>query len=168
MKTWNAHCAASRRRPGKAHQRYRAIRHYRPNRRLAPGLCAGIGASGYGLPYCDGTGRVPGRGVPSGEGLAVAGLRLEAVEFVDLTRWRWVLTDDSGTLVADHEVRLDASSWQFAAFADLVGYLSWQAAPDRQVRDEAGSPRVPPRRGSHVHHRDHEVESPEMGQLPET
>ena len=67
----------------------------------------------------------------------MAGLRLEAVEFVDLTRWRWVLTDDSGTLVADHEVRLDASSWQFAAFADLVGYLSWQAAPDRQVRDEA-------------------------------
>jgi tetratricopeptide (TPR) repeat protein len=67
----------------------------------------------------------------------VAGLRLEAVEFVDLTRWRWVLTDDSGALVADHEVRLDASSWQFEAFADLVGYLSWQAAPDRQVRDEA-------------------------------
>jgi tetratricopeptide (TPR) repeat protein len=67
----------------------------------------------------------------------VAGLRLEAVEFVDLTRWRWTLTDDSGVLLADHEVRLDASSWQFAAFADLVGYLSWQAAPDQQVRDEA-------------------------------
>jgi tetratricopeptide (TPR) repeat protein len=75
--------------------------------------------------------------VLSGEGLAVAGLRLEAVEFVDLTRWRWALTDDSGVLLADHEVRLDASSWQFAAFADLVGYLSWQAAPDQQVRDEA-------------------------------
>jgi hypothetical protein len=66
----------------------------------------------------------------------VAGLRLEAVEFVDLTRWQWVLTDDSGVLLAGHEVRLDASSWQFAAFADLAGYLSWQAAPDRQVRDE--------------------------------
>ena len=25
----------------------------------------------------------------------MAGLRLEAVDFVDLTRWRWVLTDDS-------------------------------------------------------------------------
>jgi tetratricopeptide (TPR) repeat protein len=67
----------------------------------------------------------------------VAGLRLEAVEFVDLTRWRWVLTDDSGVFLADHEVRLDASSWQFAAFTDLAGYLSWQAAPDQQVRDEA-------------------------------
>ena len=67
----------------------------------------------------------------------MAGLRLKAVEFVDLTRWRWLLTDDSGTLVADHEVRLDASCWQFAAFTDLAGHLSWQAAPDQQVRDEA-------------------------------
>jgi hypothetical protein len=66
----------------------------------------------------------------------VAGLRLEAVEFVDLTRWRWVLADDSGALVTDHEVRLDASSWQFEAFADLVGYLSWQVTPDRRAEEE--------------------------------
>jgi hypothetical protein len=67
----------------------------------------------------------------------VAGLRLEAVEFVDLTRWRWVLTDDSGALIAHQEVRLDASCWQFEAFADLTGYLSWRPAPDRRVQDEA-------------------------------
>jgi len=67
----------------------------------------------------------------------VAGLRLEAVDFVDLTRWRWVLADDSGAFVADHEVRLDASSWQFEAFADLAGYLSWRAAPDRRDEEEA-------------------------------
>ena len=70
--------------------------------------------------------------------MSVAILRLHAIEFVDLTRWRWVLTDEvSGELVADHEVRLDASCWQFDAFADLVGYLSWHVAPDRQMQDEA-------------------------------
>src|ERR1035437_11170504 len=65
-------------------------------------------------------------------------LRLDAVEFVDVARWRWVLTDEtSGELAADHEVRLDASCWQFDAFADPVGYLSWHAAPDRRTRGEA-------------------------------
>jgi tetratricopeptide (TPR) repeat protein len=68
----------------------------------------------------------------------VAILRLDAVEFVDVARWRWVLTDEtSGEVAADHEVRLDASCWQFDAFADPVGYLSWHAAPDRRTRDEA-------------------------------
>jgi tetratricopeptide (TPR) repeat protein len=66
----------------------------------------------------------------------VAGLRLEAVEFVDLTRWRWMLTDGSGALVAGHEVRLDALSWQFEAFTDLVGYLSWHVMPDRRAEEE--------------------------------
>ncbi len=66
-------------------------------------------------------------------------LRLDAVQFADLTRWRWMLTDDaSDELVADHEVRLDASCWQFDAFADPVGFLSWRVAPDRRMRDEAG------------------------------
>jgi hypothetical protein len=68
----------------------------------------------------------------------VAGLRLEAVEFADLTRWRWVLTDEaSGALIADHEVRLDAACWQFDAFADVHQYLAWQVAPDRRDADEA-------------------------------
>ena len=68
----------------------------------------------------------------------MAGLRLEAVDFVELNRWRWVLTDESTeTAVADHEVRLESSRWQFEAFEDLVGYLSWHAAPDRRVEDEA-------------------------------
>ena len=64
-------------------------------------------------------------------------LRLQAVELADLARWRWVLTDDSGAFVADHEVRLDVSSWQFEAFADLSGYLSWNVAPDRRTEEEA-------------------------------
>jgi tetratricopeptide (TPR) repeat protein len=64
-------------------------------------------------------------------------LRLEAREFLDLRRWRWVLTDASGAFVADHEVRLDPADWQFEAFADLPLYLQWHAAPDRRHDDEA-------------------------------
>ena len=38
---------------------------------------------------------------------------------------------------ADHEVRLDPGDWQFEAFGDLTGYLSWHVAPDRRREDEA-------------------------------
>ena len=65
-------------------------------------------------------------------------LRLEVQDFADLTRWRWVLTDDSsGDSIADHVVRLDATCWQFEAFVDLPRYLSWHAAADRRSEDEA-------------------------------
>jgi hypothetical protein len=67
----------------------------------------------------------------------VGELRLEVRDFADLTRWRWVLTDATGAFVVDHEVRLDAACWQFEAFADLLGYLHWQVAPDRLAQDEA-------------------------------
>ncbi len=67
----------------------------------------------------------------------MAGLRLEVRDFHDLTSWRWVLTDAAGTCVADHEVRLDATCWQYEAFTDLLGYLSWHVTPDQRARDEA-------------------------------
>ncbi len=63
-------------------------------------------------------------------------LRLEVREFTDLTRWRWVLTGADGQFAADHEVRLDATCWQYKALADLLAYLRWHAAPDRQAEDE--------------------------------
>jgi tetratricopeptide (TPR) repeat protein len=66
-----------------------------------------------------------------------ARLRLEVRDFTDLTRWRWVLTDADGAFVKDHEVRLDQDAWQFEAFADLLEYLSWNAAPDNRRADEA-------------------------------
>ena len=59
----------------------------------------------------------------------MAGLRLEVRDFHDLTSWRWVLTDAAGAFIADHEVRLDATCWQYEAFTDLLGYLSWHVAP---------------------------------------
>ena len=58
-------------------------------------------------------------------------LRLEVRDFADQARWRWVLTGPGGAFLADHEVRLDAGCWQFEAFGDLLGYLTWHAAPDR-------------------------------------
>jgi hypothetical protein len=67
----------------------------------------------------------------------VGEFRLEVREFQDLTRWRWALTAPGGALAADHEVRPDGGCWQFEAFGDLLGYLSWHAAPDRRAQDEA-------------------------------
>ena len=64
-------------------------------------------------------------------------LQLDVQEFRDLTRWRWVLADSGGAFVADHEVRLDPAAWEYEAFTDLTGYLSWHAAPDRRSEDEA-------------------------------
>jgi hypothetical protein len=63
-------------------------------------------------------------------------LRLEAREFTSATRWRWVLLSSEGTLLAEHEVRLDPESWQFEAFTDLHQYM-WHAAPDRFAADAA-------------------------------
>jgi tetratricopeptide (TPR) repeat protein len=47
-----------------------------------------------------------------------------------------VLTDAGETFLAGHEVRLDETAWQFEAFTDLQGYLSWHAAPDQRTQDE--------------------------------
>ncbi|MGH3168161.1 MAG: CHAT domain-containing protein, partial [Trebonia sp.] len=64
-------------------------------------------------------------------------LRLEAREFTDLTRWRWVLRDVAGKILAEHDVRLDASCWQFEAFTDLRRYTWWHAARENRPADEA-------------------------------
>jgi hypothetical protein len=95
-----------------------------------------------GLPYCGGTRRIGRAGLRLlGRGwLTVtqvgAGLRLEVRGFVDATTWRWVLTDD-GNPVAEHDVALDPREWQYEAFTDLLGYLSWHVAPDHRADDEA-------------------------------
>jgi hypothetical protein len=66
----------------------------------------------------------------------VAGeLWLEVRDYTGPASWRWVLTDGAGAFIADHEVRLDPRDWQFEAFADLAGYLSWHVAPDRRRED---------------------------------
>jgi hypothetical protein len=57
-------------------------------------------------------------------------LQLHLQRFESPARWRWLLQDRGGALIADHEVRLDDRSWQFEAFADLDRYLRRYAVPD--------------------------------------
>lgn len=64
-------------------------------------------------------------------------LRLQVVDFVGPTRWRWRLTDAEGAVVAEHTVELDDEEWHFAAFADLPGYLRATAEPDRRLAHQA-------------------------------
>jgi len=63
-------------------------------------------------------------------------LRLDARDYEGPTRWRWVLADASGALIADHDVRTDVSSWHYEAFTDLEYYISSFATPDRHAEDE--------------------------------
>jgi tetratricopeptide (TPR) repeat protein len=64
-------------------------------------------------------------------------LRLEVLDYVGPTQWRWRLTDDQGEVLADHPVELDADEWQLDAFTDLHRYLRDNAAPDRRLANEA-------------------------------
>jgi hypothetical protein len=64
------------------------------------------------------------------------GLRLAVHAYADPASWRWVLTE-SGAVIASHDVRLDPRDWQYEAFGDLPGWISWHAAPDTRRQYEA-------------------------------
>ncbi|HEX5405796.1 MAG TPA: hypothetical protein VFX16_26270 [Pseudonocardiaceae bacterium] len=64
-------------------------------------------------------------------------LRLEVLDYVGPTQWRWRLTDDQGEVLVDHPVELDDGEWQLAAFNDLDNYLRENAAADRRLAHEA-------------------------------
>jgi hypothetical protein len=49
-------------------------------------------------------------------------LRLTLTDYLDATRWRWALYDNRGKFLADHTVRLDPTSREYAGFLDLSGY----------------------------------------------
>ncbi|MGR4879546.1 tetratricopeptide repeat protein [Streptomyces sp. LARHCF249] len=50
--------------------------------------------------------------------------------------WTWKLTRVDGTVLAEHEVRLDPADASFAAFSDLHTWLRWRTSPDRRRSDE--------------------------------
>lgn len=52
-------------------------------------------------------------------------LRLTITDYVDATRWRWVLSDGAGAFLGDHMVRLDPASREYGGFTDLSGYLDY-------------------------------------------
>jgi hypothetical protein len=63
-------------------------------------------------------------------------LVLEADDFRDPSHWYWRLKDAGGVTLADHEVRLDAASWQYEAFVDLHGYLRRNIPPNSSATAE--------------------------------
>ena len=50
-------------------------------------------------------------------------LRLTLTDYLDTTRWRWVLSDSRGTFLADHTVQLDPTSREYGGLLDLRAYL---------------------------------------------
>jgi len=81
----------------------------------------------------------PDHGAPGVEWRPTVGgvLRLEVQDYTGPAQWRWVLTDASGSFIADHEVRVDERSSQYEAFIDLEYYISSYAAGDRYAEAEA-------------------------------
>lgn len=66
-----------------------------------------------------------------------APLRLTLTDYLDASRWRWVLSDQKGYLV-DHTVRLDPSTREYKGFLDLAGYLDYYREaypPEQQLAD---------------------------------
>jgi hypothetical protein len=63
---------------------------------------------------------------------------LQATDVSERTpwQWRWLLQDEDGRAVADHEVYLSPTSAEYEAFCDLDGYVWRNTAPDDLVAAE--------------------------------
>ena len=64
-------------------------------------------------------------------------LLLEAVDVAGPWRWRWLLTHEDGTPLADHWVDLDPGSDDVTRFCHLYEYVRLHSAPDRRTADES-------------------------------
>ena len=65
-------------------------------------------------------------------------LRLTLTDYLDAARWRWVLSASRGSFLADHDVRLDPTSREYAGFLDLRAYLDYHqpiTPPEAQLAD---------------------------------
>ena len=62
---------------------------------------------------------------------------LDVLDYQGPTQWRWRLTDAGGGFLADHEVRLDETAWQYGALDDLDGYIRWRAAADEPLESSS-------------------------------
>ncbi|HII05984.1 MAG TPA: CHAT domain-containing protein, partial [Methanotrichaceae archaeon] len=63
-------------------------------------------------------------------------LLLEVADFRDPQNWRWVLKDDSGNFLQDHEVSLDLRDPSYIALLDLQRYLDSHSSPDNRIADQ--------------------------------
>ncbi|MER5269036.1 CHAT domain-containing protein [Actinosynnema sp. NPDC002837] len=64
---------------------------------------------------------------------------LTAVEVAGPHRWRWVLGDRSGRVLADHQVDLEVGTAEYEAFCDLVGHLDRHRLPHDPIGSEAAA-----------------------------
>ena len=65
-------------------------------------------------------------------------LRLTLTDYLDATRWRWVLSDSRGRFLADHVVQLDPTTREYSGFRDLSTYLDYHKPiypPEKQLAD---------------------------------
>jgi hypothetical protein len=67
----------------------------------------------------------------------VTELTLTVTDYAGPSRWRWELAALNGRLVADHDVHLGESGWEYEAFSNLSEYLRVHATPDRRLQREA-------------------------------
>jgi len=63
-------------------------------------------------------------------------LRLRVVEISGPTRWRWLLSDDRGRLLADHQVAVDADTAEYEAFCNLYSQIDRRRLPHDPVGSE--------------------------------
>ena len=65
-------------------------------------------------------------------------LRLTLTDYLDATRWRWVLSDSRGHFLADHVVQLDPTTREYSGFRDLSTYLDYYQpihSPAKQLEE---------------------------------
>ena len=65
-------------------------------------------------------------------------LRLTLTDYLDATRWRWVLSDSRGSFLADHNVQLDPTTREYGGFRDPSTYLEYHQPihpPEKQLED---------------------------------
>jgi pentatricopeptide repeat protein len=65
-------------------------------------------------------------------------LRLTLTDYLDTTRWRWVLHDSRDRFLADHDVRLDPTTREYGGFRDLSTYLEFHKPihpPEKQLEE---------------------------------
>jgi len=65
-------------------------------------------------------------------------LRLTLTDYLDATRWRWVLSDSRGRFLADHVVQLDPTTREYSGFLDLSTYLDYYRPihpPEKQLEE---------------------------------
>jgi tetratricopeptide (TPR) repeat protein len=68
----------------------------------------------------------------------MAQLCLRVEDFQDAEHWRWLLQDQAGAFLADHQVTLDPDETEHEGFVDLAGFLRDRAVPDQRLKSEAG------------------------------